>query len=92
MCPKLQIWIMFECIKENESKAKISKKKKENEFKDFLQIQFYSKTGLRRAIPRKKLNANNSCRICAKHFVEADIETLITNSWKITESEMNLLS
>ena len=43
MCPKLQIWIMFECIKENESKAKIAKKKKENEFKDFLQIQFYSK-------------------------------------------------
>ena len=30
---------------------------------------------------------NNSCGICAKHFVEADIETITINSWKKAESE-----
>ena len=29
---------------------------------------------------------NNLCGICAKQFVEADIETITTNSWKIIES------
>ena len=84
-CPELQNWILFQCIKENKPKAKISKKKKK-EVKDFLQIQFHAKTGLHTAIPQKKLNVNNSCRIYAKHFVEADIETITTNSWKIIES------
>ena len=30
---------------------------------------------------------NKSCRICAQQFVEAYIETIITNSWKIRESK-----
>ena len=73
-------------LKKTNLKQKFQKKEKENEFKDFLQIQFYAKTGLRRAISRKKLNVNNSRRICAMHFVKADIGTITTDFWKITES------
>ena len=39
-----------------------------------------------RTIPRENLNVNNSCRICAEHFVDSDIETMTTSSRKIRES------
>ena len=39
-----------------------------------------------RAIPRENLNVSDSCRICAKHFTESDIQTMTTSSRKIRES------
>ena len=39
-----------------------------------------------RAIPRENLNVSNSCRICAKHFTESDIQTMTSSSRKIRES------
>ena len=51
-------------------------------FQDFLEIQFYKKNELGKAILQKNLILDISCRICDKHFVEADIEAITTNSWK----------
>ena len=39
-----------------------------------------------RAIPRENLNVSDSCRICAKHFTESDIQIMTTSSRKIRES------
>ena len=73
-------------VKKTNRKQEFQRQKNENEIKDFFQGQFYAKTRLRRAIPQKKLIVNNSCKICDKHFVEADIDAITTNSWKTTES------
>ena len=44
-----------------------------------------------KAIPRKNLKVSDSCRICAKHFVKSDIQTITTNSRKIKNSGNDLI-
>ena len=76
LCPKLHNWLLFQ--QKNESKSAISL------------FRFHSNPVLCqkwiRAIPRENLNVSDSCRICAKHFTESDIQTMTTSFRKIRES------
>ena len=45
-----------------------------------------------RTIPRENLDVvSDSCRICAQHFTESDIQTMTTCSRKIRESGYELV-